>query len=75
MKLKNGCLEVLELMDLFLLKTEICVLYFCVVKVGFKKRETTEYKVSLMIGSSLISPRIQHKVVLLVLRTVFAVGV
>ena len=48
------------------------ILYFCFVKVGFEKRETNT-RLSLMTGSSLILPRIQHKVVLLVWRT--AVGV
>ena len=38
------------------------------------RKERDKYKVSLMNGSSFISPRIQRKVVLLVLRTVVAVG-
>ena len=38
------------------------------------RKERDKYKVSLMNGSSFISPRIQRKVVLLALRTVVAVG-
>ena len=40
----------------------------------FAKREGTKYTVTLINRSYLILPRIQHKVVLLILRTVFAVG-
>ena len=45
----------------------------CITRDRFRK-ERVKYKVSLMNGSSLILPRVQHKVVLVVLRTVFAVG-
>ena len=50
MKLKNGRLEILELVALFLLKTETCDAKnfrqffvdakFCLVKIGFEKRGT-----------------------------------
>ena len=40
----------------------------------FAKKEKGKYTVTLINRSYLILPRIQHKVVLLVLRTVFAVG-
>ena len=50
MQLKNGRLEVLELVALFLLKTETCDAknvreffvdaIFCLVKIGFEKRGT-----------------------------------
>ena len=77
MQLKNGRLEVLELLALFLLKTETCDAknsweffvdaIFGLVKIGFEKRRTNR-KSSLMNGKSLTLPRIQHKVVPLVLR-------
>ena len=38
------------------------------------RKERDKYKISLMNGSSFILPRIQHQVVLLVLRTAFAVS-
>ena len=40
----------------------------------FLQKETGKYTVTLINRSYLILPRIQHKVVLFVLRTVFAVG-
>ena len=84
MQLKNRQLEVLELVALFLLKTETCDAknsweffvdnIFCLVflKDRFRK-ERDKYKVSLINRRSLILHRIQHKGVLfLVLRTVSA---
>ena len=79
-----GSVEVLEFfMALFLLKTgtfsaknwqEISVdVISCFVKILFRK-EKGKYTVTLTNRCNLILPRIQHKVVLLVLRTVFAIG-
>ena len=41
-QLKNGRLEVLELLALFLLKTETCDVIFGLVKIGFEKRGTNQ---------------------------------
>ena len=80
---ENRLVEVLELVALFLLETgsfgaenwkAISVdTIFCFVEIfSEKRRAKTQYL--WLNRSSLILPRIQHKVVLLVLRTVFAVG-
>ena len=78
LQLKNGWLEVLELAALFLFKTGTCDAknsweffvdaIFCFVKIFFQKRATK------MDRSFLILPRTQHKVGLLVVLTMFAVG-
>ena len=65
--LKNGNLRRWKLSTVF----RRCYILLCQ---DWLRKDRDKYKVSLMIGSSLILPRIQHKVVLLVLRTVFAVG-
>ena len=49
------------------------MLYFAFFKDLFRKEEG-KYTVTLIIGSSLIPQRIQHKVVLLVVLTIFAAG-
>ena len=84
--LKNEWFEVLELVALFLLKTgtfgaknwkEIsvdaifCFFFFFL---DLFRKEEGKYTVTLINGSSLISQRIQHKVVLLVVLTIFARG-
>ena len=75
MQLKTGRLEVLELVALFLLKTETCngkhSREFFVDNIIRFPKESYKYKVSLINRNSFTLPRIQHKV--LVLRTVFAV--
>ena len=75
----------MELLALFLLKERkpatlktlesfsYIMLYFALLRQEFRK-EKDKYKKCLMNESFLILPRIQRKVVLLVLRTVFAVG-
>ena len=63
--LQNGNLRRLKLLRVF----RRCYID----KICFEKRGTNK-KVSLVNKSSLISPRTQHKVVLLVMLTVFAVG-
>ena len=80
---ENGLVEVLELVALFLLKTgtfsakkrvgdfRTCYIVLCW---DFLRKEKGKYTAALINRSYLILPRIQHKVVLLVLRTVFAVG-
>ena len=74
-KLCSATLKVLELMALFLLKTETCngknSWEFFVDNIIRFRKERDKYKVSLINRNSFIPPRIQHKV--LVLRTVFAV--
>ena len=78
---ENGSVEVLELVALFLLKTgtfsaknwweiSVDVIVLCW---DFLRKEKGKYTVTLINRSYLIFPRIQHKVVLLVLRSVFAV--
>ena len=47
---------------------------YCALLRFFGKREGKIYAVTLINRSYLILPHIQHKVVLLVLQTVFAVG-
>ena len=80
---ENGSVEVLELVALFQLKTgtfsaknwlEISVdVISCFVET-FLRKEKGKYRVTSINRSYLILPRIQHKVVLLVLQTVFAVS-
>ena len=50
-----------------------CMLYFALLRFNNSENET-HYKEGLMNRSSSISPRIQHKVFLLQVLTVFAVG-
>ena len=78
MQLKNEWFEVLELVALFLLKTgtfcaknwkEISVdAIFCFFFLDLFRKEEGKYTVTLINGSSLISQRIQNKVVLVVLQ-------
>ena len=80
---ENGSVEVFELVALFHLKTgtfstknwlEISVdVISCFVEI-FLRKEKRKYRVTSINRSYLILPRIQHKVVLLVLQIVFAVG-
>ena len=81
--LKNEWFEVLELVALFLLKTgtfsaknwkEISVDAIFYFFLDLFRKEEGKYTVTLIIGSSLILQRIQHKVVLLVVLTIFAGG-
>ena len=82
-QLKNGWLEVLELVAIFLFKTETYDAkkswefyvdnIICLVKIRRFRKERDKYKVSLINRNSFISLCIQYKVALLVLRTVFAV--
>ena len=76
MQLRNGRLEVLELVASFVIKMETCDAkkllgvfrryYILPFKDRFRK-ERDQYKVSLMNESFLILSRIQHEVVLVVL--------
>ena len=78
MELKNGWLEVLELVALFIFKTGTCEAknsweffvdaIFCFVKICFQKRATKMNRISLIL------PRNHQKVALLVELTMFAVG-
>ena len=80
---ENGSVEVVELVALFLLKTGTlganklvgnfrrCYILLCW---DLLRKEKGKYTVTLINRSYLILPHIQHKVVLLVLWTVFAVG-
>ena len=84
--LKNEWFEGLELVALFLLKTGtfgaiknwkkisvdaiFCFFFF----LDLFRKEEGKYTVTLIKGSSLIPQRIQHKVVLLVVLTIFAGG-
>ena len=80
---ENGSVELVELVALFLLKTGTlsakklvedfhrCYILLCW---DFLRKEKGKYTVTLINRSYLILPGIQHKVVLLVFRTVFAVG-
>ena len=85
MNVKNGCLEVLESVTLFLLKTETCDAKncweflvdaaFCFVKIILvSKKKEDKYKAKFDEWKPFNLPFIQHKVVLLVSQTVFAVG-
>ena len=50
------------------------MLYFASFFLDLFRKEEGKYTVTLIIGSSLIPQRIQHKVVLLVVLTIFAGG-